>query len=178
LKTTIDHDTIESLLKDAGVEISASEAHGVATGLISGNFDTSLRLMTGELLDENAPSDTVMQDCKRELTQMHGLIHEQLMSDDFEFKLLLPPDARGMQQRADALVQWCQGFMYGFGVSAKETDRKLSNDAQEALQDIGEFTRLDTLAVSEDDDEEQEALTELEEYMRVAVMTIYQDMLS
>ena len=67
--------------------------------------------------------------------------------------------------------------MYGFGVSAKESERKLSSDAQEALEDIGEFTRLDTLAVSEDDEDEMEALTELEEYMRIAVMTIYQDML-
>ena len=47
----------------------------------------------------------------------------------------------------------------------------------EALEDLGEFTRLDTLAVSEDDEEEMEALTELEEYMRVAVITIHQDML-
>ena len=93
------------------------------------------------------------------------------------FGLLLPAGAAGNARRAEALVQWCQGFMYGFGVSAKESDRKLSDDAQEALQDIGEFTRLDTLAVSEDDEEEIEALTELEEYMRIAVMTIYQDML-
>jgi hypothetical protein len=67
--------------------------------------------------------------------------------------------------------------MYGFGISAHESEKKLSDDAQEALQDLGEFTRLDTLALSEDDEDELQALTELEEYMRVAVMTIYQDML-
>jgi uncharacterized protein YgfB (UPF0149 family) len=67
--------------------------------------------------------------------------------------------------------------MYGFGISARDSEKKLSDDAQEALQDLGEFTRLDTLAVSEDDEDEMQALTELEEYIRVAVMTIYQDML-
>lgn len=133
--------------------------------------------MTSELLEESDSSDNAIQECKSELTQMHGLIHEHLMSTDFEFELLLPADSQGTQERADALVHWCQGYMYGFGVSARETDRKLTDDAREALQDIGEFTRLDTLAVNEDDEEEMEALTELEEYMRVAVMTIYQDML-
>jgi hypothetical protein len=67
--------------------------------------------------------------------------------------------------------------MYGFGVSARDSEKKLSQEAQEALQDLGEFTRLDTLAVSEDDEEELEALTELEEYMRVAVIPIHPDML-
>jgi yecA family protein len=175
--TAIDYETIDTRLKAIGLQITAAEAHGLVTGLICGDFDRSLALMNRELLTEKPADDREFRDSKAELTQMHAIINEQLRDMELGFRLLLPAETAGIPGRAAALVNWCQGFMYGFGVSARESEKKLSPDAQEALQDLGEFTRLDTLAISEDDDEEMEALTELEEYMRVAVITIHQDML-
>lgn len=175
--TAIDYETIDTRLKAIGLQITAAEAHGLVTGLICGDFDRSLALMNRELLTEKPADDREFRDSKAELTQMHAIINEQLRDMELGFRLLLPAENAGIPGRAAALVNWCQGFMYGFGVSARESEKKLSPDAQEALQDLGEFTRLDTLAVSEDDEEEMEALTELEEYMRVAVITIHQDML-
>lgn len=175
--TAIDYETIDTRLKAIGLQITAAEAHGLVTGLICGDFDRSLALMNRELLTEKPADDREFRDSKAELTQMHAIINEQLRDMELGFRLLLPAENAGIPGRAAALVNWCQGFMYGFGVSARESEKKLSPDAQEALQDLGEFTRLDTLAISEDDDEEMEALTELEEYMRVAVITIHQDML-
>jgi yecA family protein len=175
--TAIDYETIDTRLKAIGLQITAAEAHGLVTGLICGDFDRSLALMNRELLTEKPADDREFHESKAELTQMHAIINEQLRDMELGFRLLLPAENAGIPGRAAALVNWCQGFMYGFGVSARESEKKLSPDAQEALQDLGEFTRLDTLAVSEDDEEEMEALTELEEYMRVAVITIHQDML-
>ena len=175
----IDYETIETRLQAIGLQIPAAEAHGLVTGLICGDFDRSLALMNRELLPEKQKQvdDREFRESKAELTQMHAVINEQLRDMELGFRLLLPAESAGIASRAAALVNWCQGFMYGFGVSARESENKLSPEAQEALQDLGEFTRLDTLAVSEDDEEEMEALTELEEYMRVAVITIHQDML-
>ncbi|MEJ2328526.1 MAG: UPF0149 family protein [Gammaproteobacteria bacterium] len=173
----IDYETIDTRLQAIGLQIPAAEAHGLVTGLICGDFDRSLALMNRELLPEKKTDDREFTESKAELTQMHAVINEQLRDMELGFRLLLPAESAGIARRAAALVSWCQGFMYGFGVSARESEKKLSQDAQEALQDLGEFTRLDTLAVSEDDEEEMEALTELEEYMRVAVITIHQDML-
>jgi yecA family protein len=173
----IDYETIETCLQAIGLEISAPEAHGLVTGLVCGNFEQSLALMGKELLQEKHADDREYHDSKAELTQMHAVINEQLRDAELGFRLLLPAETTGVAKRASALVNWCQGFMYGFGISARDSEKKLSDDAQEALQDLGEFTRLDTLAVSEDDEDEMQALTELEEYIRVAVMTIYQDML-
>ena len=175
--TAIDYETIDTRLKAIGLQITAAEAHGLVTGLICGDFDRSLALMNRELLTEKPADDREFRESKAELTQMHAIINEQLRDMELGFRLLLPAENASIPGRAAALVNWCQGFMYGFGVSARESEKKLSPDAQEALQDLGEFTRLDTLAVSEDDEEEMEALTELEEYMRVAVITIHQDML-
>jgi len=175
--TAIDYETIDTRLQAIGLQIPAAEAHGLVTGLICGNFDRSLALMNRELLPEKQVDDRDFRESKAELTQMHAIINEQLRDMELGFHLLLPAESAGTASRAAALVNWCQGFMYGFGVSASESEKKLAHDAQEVLQDLGEFTRLDTLAVSEDDEEEMEALTELEEYIRVAVITIHQDML-
>ena len=177
MTSRIEYDALDTHLKDIGLQVSAAEAHGLITGLVCGNFEKSLALMNSELLEESASDDPRFRDCKAELTQLHAQVADDLKDTQLGFELYLTPESAGTSKRAMALVQWCQGFMYGFGVSAKESERKLSSDAQEALEDIGEFTRLDTLAVSEDDEDEMEALTELEEYMRIAVMTIYQDML-
>ena len=51
----------------------------------------------------------------------------------------------------------------------------MSDVAQETLTDISEFTRLDVESVDADDEEQRRQMTELEEYLRVAVMTIYED---
>ncbi|MDX1345961.1 MAG: UPF0149 family protein [Sedimenticolaceae bacterium] len=177
MTTAIDYETIDTRLQAIGLQIPAAEAHGLVTGLICGDFDRSLALMSRELLPEKQADNTEFRESKAELTQMHAVINEQLRDMELGFRLLLPPESAGIASRAAALVNWCQGFMYGCGVSARESEKKLSPEAQEALQDLGEFTRLDTLAVSEDDEEEMEALTELEEYIRVAVITIHQDML-
>lgn len=177
MTTAIDYETIDTTLKAIGLQIPAAEAHGLVTGLICGDFDRSLSLMGRELLPDKQADNPEFRESKAELTQMHAVINEQLRDMELGFRLLLPAESAGIASRAAALVNWCQGFMYGFGVSARESEKKLSPEAQEALQDLGEFTRLDTLAVSEDDEEEMEALTELEEYIRVAVMTIHQDML-
>ena len=177
MTAAIDYETIENRLQAIGLKIPAAEAHGLVTGLICGDFDRSLALMNRELLPEKQADDPEFRESKAELTQMHAVINEQLRDIELGFRLFLPAESAGIASRAAALVSWCQGFMYGFGVSARDSEKKLSQEAQEALQDLGEFTRLDTLAVSEDDEEELEALTELEEYMRVAVITIHQDML-
>ena len=46
----------------------------------------------------------------------------------------------------------------------------------DAIEDISEFTRLDFGAIDEEDGDNAGALMELEEYLRVCVMVIYQDM--
>ena len=55
----------------------------------------------------------------------------RLRGDEMEFELLLPDDDAPLEQRATALSQWCQGFLYGFGTggsraSASELPRRTS----------------------------------------------------
>ena len=88
--------------------------------------------------------------------------------------LLLPQNIVVDTARLTALRDWCQGFLYGFGLGGEAVARTLSEQSQEWLRDIAEITRLDTNDV-DNSSENQSALIEIEEYLRVGVMLIRDD---
>ncbi len=49
---------------------------------------------------------------------------------------LLPPADQPVAQRAQALVEWCRGFLGGFGLSGATARAALSADAEEILTDL------------------------------------------
>ena len=170
-----EYDEINEKLSGAGMEIGPAEAHALICGLICGDFQTSLQLMQQELFSGSDASEQRVQECKSALMQMHAEIREQLEDPVMGFQMLLPDEDSSSYDRAQQLVNWCQGFLFGFGISARDNARKMSDVAQETLGDISELTRLDVESVDADDEEHRQQMTELEEYLRVAVMTIYED---
>ncbi|MEN8214656.1 MAG: UPF0149 family protein [Pseudomonadota bacterium] len=172
-----DYDEIKEQLLAVGMEIGPAEAHALICGLVCGNFETSLQLMQQELFSGSDSQDLQVQQCKETLLQMHAEIREQLEDPVMGFRLLLPDEGGGSDDRARQLVNWCQGFLFGYGISARESGAGMSELAQETLTDIGEFTRLDVSTIDADDEEQRQQLTELEEYLRVAVMSIYEESL-
>ena len=167
---------IRAQLAAAGIGIGPSETHALLCGLICGDAAASLQLMRQELCagaDLHAPEVEV---CSTTLTQMHAQACAQLRDPAMGLHLLLPGEEDG-RDRARQLVNWCQGFLFGFGISAAQGKRGLSLMAQESLSDIGEFTRLDIEAVDAVDEEQRRQISDLEEHLRVAVLTIYEESL-
>ncbi len=170
-----EYEEIKQQLTDAGMEIGPAEVQALVCGLICGDFETSLQLMQQELFRDNDAHEPQVQECKSTLLQMHAEIREQLEDPVMGFQLMLPDDDIRNDERAQQLVNWCQGFLFGFGISVRDNERKMSDVAQETLSDISELTRLDVESVDADDEEQRQQMNELEEYLRVAVMTIYED---
>ena len=75
--------------------------------------------------------------------------------------------------RADALVDWCRGFLGGLGL-AGGSPSTMSDDASEILRDIG------TIAGSrfeyENAEEDESALEEVIEFVRVGVLLLHTEM--
>ena len=176
MNNSLDYDETDEMLDRAGAHPGAAEAHGLICGFVCGDFPHSLQSAHQEVLEDCDPDDAFVQECRSLLTQLHGTTKEDLDSPDLRFQLLLPDEESGNAARAKALTEWCQGFLYGFGVSAKRSEGRLSQDATDAIEDISEFTRLDFGAIDEENGDNAGALMELEEYLRVCVMVIYQDM--
>ncbi len=98
---------------------------------------------------------------------------EQLEDRDFAFELLLSEPAATLQVRTDALFEWCRAFLGGFGLGAGQRPT-LSEEGDEALQDLAKLAQ----ASSEEFDsgeEDEDALAEIEEFVRVAVLLLHGD---
>ena len=78
--------------------------------------------------------------------------------------LLLPDDETPLADRAAALGQWCQGFLGGFGLTAREG--ALSGEAVEVLQDLASIAQVQS-ALEDSEDGETDYM-EVMEYLRVA----------
>lgn len=94
----------------------------------------------------------------------------QLSDADFGFELLLPGDD-DVVERAGAMFAWCRAFLGGFGLALG--DKKLSDEGEEALGDIGNLAAARVDDVDAEGDEE--SLTEIEEYLRMAVLLLHAD---
>jgi uncharacterized protein YgfB (UPF0149 family) len=162
-------------LRLAGVLVNPAEAHGIAHGLTAFCGAASLENWQTEIYADCEAGDARLPECQRLLTPLYVDAQQHSMEDVPQ--LCLPPDDQDIQVRAIGLRDWCRGFLYGLGISGRIERTELSADANEALTDIGELARLD--APQHDKGEEDEAaLAELQEYLRVAVSIIRADMRS
>lgn len=156
-------------LHNLGVETNANEVHGLLTGLVAAGKQDPDRLLTEISGFGNAmPSDTAAD--REALRDLVTNTVEQFRDPTFIFSPLLPGEEESLKDRAAALRDWCEGFLYGLGLG-EANQASLPEEVVEAVEDMGEFTRLDAMTIG-DSEEEEQALADLIEYVRAAVMTI------
>lgn len=148
--------------------VSASELHGSLCGWLAGGGADSPDWLQRVLVDDGLPSPASgdVLDRLREATAM------QLEDRDFGFELLLPDGATSLYERSGALFDWCRGFVGAFGLAAG-AHPPLSEEGSEALADL---VRLAAAAPEDASGEEDEqALAEIEEFVRVAALLLHGD---
>ena len=145
-------------------ELSAAEAHGMATGMLCVNEQTETASWLAELLHN---SNSVIDENKYTLVRLFEETRHLLGSDEFEFDLFLPEDDTLLIERVEALKSWCRGFLFGVGSGAAASN--WPKDVREILKDITEFTKLDANAEGEED---ERAFVEITEYLRSAVLLL------
>ena len=158
---------IDAILVQYDAELTAAEAHGMASGLLAVNGKFSNENWLNELLQNTQP---VNNEHKVELLGLFDDTQDVLLDDEFEIELFLPEDDESnLIERVDALRQWCKGFLFGIGFANKAT--KFSQQTQEILKDVAEITKLDADIELEDEEAENDFM-ELTEYLRAAVLAL------
>jgi len=99
-----------------------------------------------------------------------------LRGDEMEFHLLLPDDDALLVERATALSQWCQGFLYGFGTAGNVPRDQISGEVEEVLRDLTHISQAAVETGAEAEEEEQ-AYAEIVEYVRAGVQLIHDELI-
>lgn len=166
-----DYASLVSTLERCAVAYSPSEAHGFALGLLIAHVPEPSKAWREELYSDLDPADVLAGECKAALDRLFSAVF--LAADDtpMQLVLLLPQDIQVNAQRLVAVRDWCDGFLFGFGLGGKVSRDGLSQAGNDFLRDITEFTRLDTDDV-ENSADNQAALIDIEEYLREGVMLL------
>ncbi|ORU90381.1 MAG: hypothetical protein A6F71_05280 [Cycloclasticus sp. symbiont of Poecilosclerida sp. M] len=168
-----DLENIQFLLEECGAYMSASEVHGLATGMLCVNHGAELSAWLASIFE---PEQQTREPNKEELQDLATLFVgalELLKSENFIFNLFLPSDGETVLVRATALSEWCQGFLYGIAYAGAGDDASWGEEGRGVLKDLTEISRLDP-GSSEDADEQH--FMELHEYVRVAVQIVMDEL--
>lgn len=160
---------LDQALSKTMLKLHPSQVHGLISGILCGNPQNTAaweELVTG----------------KKESAKTHDLLHalydataKQLEEFLFNFQLLLPPDTEPLPTRAEALTLWSQGFLTGLKLVQVQIIDREKGEMTEAIDDLIEIAKMnyEDVVASEED---EAAYIELVEFVRMAVILIYQDM--
>lgn len=162
------------LIESTGLNAEASEIHGVMCGVLCAGHADAHAVWFQQLLENRAADDLLVRELRQMLGQLYQLAIQQMNGDELSFTPYLPDEKSPLMARARCLSEWCEGFLYGLGL-AGITEAQLAGDSKEAIRDIAEITRLDYETV-EVEEESEAALMELEEFIKVAVLLIWEEL--
>lgn len=171
-------DPIEQLnqwLKNLTAEISATEFHGMLTGLITTRGGEAEQLYLEEVSTHYDPNDLLQQEAIEGISLPFESLREQLNDPLFSFYPLLPEDEAPFAERVDAMAIWCQGYLLGLSRGGLPEASQLSDDSAEFLADILSFSRAENFELDGDEDDEK-ALYEIIEYLRTGVIVVHDEL--
>ena len=166
------YEPLNKSLLHVGTLMDAAETHGVLCGLLCSSQPFSSDEWFKYALGETVTKDALTSKCQQQLLLVKDYTLEQLNSFNCEFMPLLPADDIPLSERTQALGGWCEGFSLGLGLTAIETNC-LSDDAQEFIRDVVSVSRI---APAEDSDELEKDYMQIVEYVRVGVMSLYEEL--
>lgn len=164
------HAEVQTEIQSLQLSVDASELHGSLCGLLCGAAPPPRGQWLQRLALEPGSGGQPREDGP--LDRLYLASAGQLEDPELGFELLLPDDARPVEQRGDALLGWCRGFLGGFGLSAGPRP-PLSPEAGEALEDLARIAATDLSY--EEAEADESALAEVSEFVRIAALLLHGD---
>lgn len=166
----LDHDQLDALAVRMRLVITASELHGSLCGFLAGGGNATGESVLAQL-HMDAETDELSRADEALLGDLVRCCSVALADPELGFEPLLPADDRPLEERAEATVEWCRGFLGGFGLTGAASHAQLSEEAREMLRDLGAVagSSFDYGDANEDED----ALIEVHEFMRIGAMLLH-----
>jgi len=168
----------QAALESAQADVSIAEFHGTFCALLCTRAPVDSRAWVDEIVSHGragpAGEEYLWREC---LMEIGDLARAAFEGGECDLELLLPDDDQPLADRSRALIDWCSGFLYGFGLQPAALLEILSADAREVIDDIVEFTDMDVTPGTDEDQLAEKSYVELVEYLRVGVLLIYEEII-
>lgn len=144
---------------------SPSELHGLLTGIVCVTEAPTREEWSQILTTLNVPE--LSEDALALLTDEAEDVAHAISDDELDYLPMLPDDEHTLQERVQALSDWCAGVVLGFGLASghiRDDERELI----ENLQDIAAVEFED----SDNDEEGESSYEELYEFVRLIPVSL------
>ncbi len=172
----IDYRDLSQALRSLGFRLDAAEYHGALCGMlcVQDNPPDDLGL------DMDSPADSEqVPEARRQLRLLRASSLGHLCDPDSGFMPLLPDDDQDLNQRVEALAQWCDGFLYGLATKPALDLNQGSPELREIVNDLIQISRAGIEdEVEPDENADENAYMELVEYVRAGVQLIFLELRS
>ncbi len=170
-EANIKYDNISQAINNLNLDLPAEELHGQMCGVLIASPMSMVEDWLFELIGTRDENNII---AKSAVTKISGLLSAtlgDLNNPEFTFVLLMPDDDAQMSIKLKALGNWCDSFLYGFGLA--QTKVELDDEAAEFIKDLSEIAMIDTQ--DETSIQNDLALEELLEYVRVGVLLLQEN---
>lgn len=171
------HGELDEALRRCGSSWNAGQTHGLLCGRLAVAGADGAQLWFDQVLSETDPNNALRAECESMLDSLCASTWRQLVERQSEFELLLPDESDSAASRAEAMGQWCEGFLHGL-VSEKHSgplkERLAADPLADIIKDMLQITRA--MAGDDDTEDEENAYAELVEYLRVAAQLTYEEL--
>jgi len=168
----IHYDRLRATLELAGLELRASEVHGMVCGELCRaarlGWDAGFFSLAGLPDAESGGGRAVLE-------AVDVLIEEsrRALDDGVGFVLLLPDMDDPIVERTEALADWARGFSVAL---LRGEDLKLGDLPENSAEVAGDLLRISEAQAGGQSEENERALAEIEEYMRVGVQLVFEEL--
>jgi yecA family protein len=172
---------LEELLYRIDATMGAAEAHGALCGMLCARGTVELSEWVDHVVGEQEQGSELLHDVVHKMSELHQATLEMINDATGDFRLLLLDEDEPLAERVDALAAWCQGFIYGLAAGGITEESELPEDTDELLKDMIEISRArhdadDEEAEESDANDDEVAYMEIEEYVRMGVLLIYEEL--
>lgn len=174
-----EHDDMADLLLSLGALQPPAELHGYLTGqlAVGARLDGDTWVRQAQAFLDCQPPDPQQRQL---FDDLYRATLAQLEEGQMALDLLLPEEDVDLDQRAESLGHWCQGFLAGFALAGKQRQREqgqqqFSDDISEVLSDMAAISQI---GVRDEDEAEREEDRENQlfavcEYVRLAALNVF-----
>lgn len=162
------------MLQEHAVDSSVSEIHGMICGLLCS--ETVAEGSSQGLAIFDGHKGPVPKELKLSFLKIMTGLKPTLSDGQLEFALLLADDDSNISERIESLANWCRGYLFGLVEGGVKEFESLSPEANELVHDIIALSELEVDADDESQDQQERHIAEIEEYLKIGVQFIYDEL--